>query len=213
MEAELCPDRCQGGEDLRAGEGIRAVGLRRGLSVTTEEHEIVARFADAECKDLAGYRAFENEAQIVDPAIGKRLRDTRPHQVHIDRERRSRCRGGQALLQQRDLGEAEARPSDLRRGEQREVSGIRQICQVIMREGVVAIVLCGALTEPLEQRIGQYGCRVEGGRRRHASASHSCRIVSSGASRCGECPAPSTTDIVIEGRVRSCSTMSPRKSA
>src|SRR5690606_22800883 len=97
----------------------------------------------------------------------------------------------QTLLQDRCLLKPEACAAALGRNEDLQVSGVPELCQILFGEGVLVVVDRGALADAVEQVVGQVVGRIES----HDSASSNWRMVSSGLSRCGECPAPATTDI------------------
>ena len=158
-------------------------------------HQVVAALADAEREDLARDGAVLHELEAGDSAIGEDLRDARPHEVHVDSQGCRRGRASQALLQDRGLGEPESRATALSRHQYRQVPGSPQLVQVLLGEGVLAVVDRRALADALEEVVGKECCGIEC----HASASRSCRTDSSGRSRCRECPAPSTTDREMRG--------------
>ena len=124
VQAELRPHRGERGEDLGARERIGAVGLGRGIRVAAEQHQIVAGLADAEGEDLAGRGALLHEAQVVDAAIGEHLRDSGPHEMHVDREGGRRGRAGEPLLQDGCLGERQPGTAEFPWHEDRQVAGV-----------------------------------------------------------------------------------------
>jgi hypothetical protein len=83
--------------------------------------------------------------------------------VHVDREGGRGRRRGQALLQQRRLGEAPSRAAERGRNQDAEVSGIRQVGEIVLGEDVVTVDLGGTGAEPLQQLVGEDGGGIEGG--------------------------------------------------
>ena len=163
MQAQLRPHRRERGEDLGPGEGVAAVGQRRGIRSAAEQHEVVAGLADAEREHLAGRRALLHEPQRVDAAIGQHLGDAGPHQVHVDRERRRGRRTRQALLEDGCLGEAQPRTAQLAGHEDRQVSGILQVRQIVVGERVLAVVHGRPGAEALEEFVREEVGDIVGG--------------------------------------------------
>lgn len=118
------PHGGQGGEDLGAFEGVAAVCGRGRARRRTEEHEVVARLGDAEAKDLAGDRVAQ-DLLTARVAVGAQVAaEADDDLVHVD----AQCRAGSGLGQGRllggDLGEAQARATELGGNEGRQVSGL-----------------------------------------------------------------------------------------
>ena len=145
------PHGGQGGEDLGALEGVAAVcGCGRARR-RTEENEVVARLGDAEAKDLAGDRVAQ-DLLAARVAVGDQVAaEADDDLVHVDAQCGAGCRLGQRGLLGGDLGEAQARATELGGNEGRQVSGLAQLLQVLLGVGVGSVRVGGALVDAGEQ--------------------------------------------------------------
>ena len=161
VQPQLRPHRPERGEDLGPREGVGAVGGGDGLRVAAEQDQIVARLADAEGEDLAGGRTGLHELQVVDAAVGHHLRHPRPDEVHVDRECRRGGRAREPLLQHRGLRQPEACAAQRGGHEDRQVSGCRQLREILGGKAVLGIHGGGARADALEQVVRQVRGRIE----------------------------------------------------
>src|SRR5699024_1814555 len=59
-DAQTCPRGGEGGEDLRAVEGVAALAVRTRLTLRTEQDQIVAGLGDAEAEQFSGGRLTQD---------------------------------------------------------------------------------------------------------------------------------------------------------
>jgi hypothetical protein len=149
------PDGREAREYLRACERVASVVERCSDGRTAEEHEVVARFADAEGEDLADRRLTEHVVERVVAPVVEQSRDPCPHEMHVHGERRRGRRPGERRLFASDLTEAESRPAELDRRERGEISGGSELANVVVGEGVVSVVGVGTAPDAVEQRLGE----------------------------------------------------------
>ena len=83
------------------------------------------------------------------------MRDAGPDQVHVDRQRGGRCRRREPALQLRCLRQPESAAAVGRGDEDLQVTGGLQLREVLVEEGVVAVIAGGAAADPFQQRFGK----------------------------------------------------------
>ena len=138
--AEARPRGRERREDLAARVAVAAVGLRFGGRAGAEQHEVVAGLADAEAEDLALAGLAHQELERVVAAVAQHLRDPRPHEVHVHRERRGGGGAGEPHLRAHGIGEAPAEAAEFLGHERAQVSGLGELGEVVVEERVVAVV-------------------------------------------------------------------------
>jgi hypothetical protein len=155
VQTQLRPGRCERGEDLGSAERVAAVFARRCSGVASEQHEVVAGFADAEGEQLAGRSPLLHEAEGLQAPIRGDLRHAGPDQVHVDRQGGRGSRFRQTLLEPGDLRERASRSAELGRDQRGQVARGAEVGEVVVGERVVTVVRRGSRADALEELVVQ----------------------------------------------------------
>ena len=166
VQPEVRPDGREAAEDLATGELPASLDPLRARR-REEQRDVVAGLAVAGSEHVACGRLLEEPGEARVAGAVELRGDTRPVEVHVDRDRGRGSDVGEPALQPSHLCERQPRPAEVGRDRQVEVARVAKLVEVLLEEAVGGVVAGCPLVEAGEQLVGQdrVGSGVERGHR------------------------------------------------